>query len=240
MPTTRSRRNDEGADRERDGRRGRFASEGDEGRGWRREGKNALRGGRGGHGWQYEKAYETPRSRHRYEAAEGEEGGYGSQSRRVSSRRGFAAMDPKRQREIAAEGGRAPHRGPRGFAAMEENEQREIASEGGRAPRRGPRGFAAMDPAEQREIASEGGRAPHRGPRGFAAMDRAEQREIASRGGHASRGRYGRKDEEFEPSSSRRGGRHRGFAAVDRKNVVKSRRAAGNFAGTTRSGGKRR
>ncbi|HTV62988.1 MAG TPA: KGG domain-containing protein [Verrucomicrobiae bacterium] len=236
MRTTRSRRNDEGAARDRDGRGGRFASEEGEGRGWLRGGRRALRGGRG---W-YEKEYETPRSRRRYEAGEVK---YGTRSRRVSSRRGFAAMDPERQREIAAEGGRAPHRGPRGFAAMAEDEQREIASEGGRAPHRGPRGFAAMNPAEQREIASEGGRAPHRGPRGFAAMDRAQQREIASRGGHASRGRYGRKyegEKEFEPSSSRRGSHHRRFAAVDRKNAVKSRRAAGALAATTRSGGKRR
>lgn len=210
MRTTRSRRNDEGAARDRDGRGGRFASEEGEGRGWLRGGRRALRGGRG---W-YEKEYETPRSRRRYEAGEVK---YGTRSRRVSSRRGFAAMDPERQREIAAEGGRAPHRGPRGFAAMAEDEQREIASEGGRAP--------------------------HRGPRGFAAMDRAQQREIASRGGHASRSRYGRKyegEKEFEPSSSRRGSHHRRFAAVDRKNAVKSRRAAGALAATTRSGGKRR
>lgn len=176
----------------------------DEGRGWRRErswrevneespslGRRASSRVRGS---RYKEGYETPRSRRRYEA---EEDNYESRSHRRPSRRGFASMDPKRQREIASEGGRAPHRSPRGFAAMDEEEQRQIASEGGRAPRRGPRGFAAIAPDVQRKI--------------------------ASRGGHASRGRHERKYEVkkgYEPSSSRRGASRRGLPPGPRKNRV--------------------
>src|SRR5581483_7714936 len=94
----------------------------------------ASRGGRHSRGRSddYEEDYEQPRSRRQYE----EEENYQTveRGRSWTGRRGFAAMDPERQREIASEGGRAPHRGPRGFAAMDEDEQREIASEGGRAP----------------------------------------------------------------------------------------------------------
>lgn len=160
--------------------------------------------------------YDQPRSRRQRVYEEKQDYEMSGRGRSWTGRRGFAAMNPERQREIAAEGGRAPHRGPRGFAAMDENEQREIAAEGGRAPHRGPRGFAAMDQDEQREIASRGGRAPHRGPRGFAAMNENEQREIAARGGHASRGGWGGDYEEENYEASGRGRRsRRGFTAIN-------------------------
>ncbi len=50
----------------------------------------------------------------------------------------------------------------RGFASMDPAKQREIASKGGKAAAvsdTSHRGFASMDPAKQREIASKGGRA---------------------------------------------------------------------------------
>jgi len=125
----------------------------------------------------------APRSRRRYD--ESADNDYRPR-RKVRTRRGFAAMDPKQQRKIASLGGRSFHRAPRGFAAMGTEQRRRIASAGGRAFHRRPRGFAAMNAQEQREIAARGGRAPRRGPRGFAAMEPRQQRRIAARGGHAS------------------------------------------------------
>ncbi len=52
-----------------------------------------------------------------------------------SSKRGFASMDPAKQRKIAAAGGRASRTG--GFASMDPERQREIASMGGKASQRG-------------------------------------------------------------------------------------------------------
>ncbi len=56
----------------------------------------------------------------------------------------------------------------RGFASMDPDKQRRIASEGGKAAAKGDtsnRGFASMDPQKQREIASKGGQASHGGGR---------------------------------------------------------------------------
>ena len=75
--------------------------------------------------------------------------------------RGFAAMDPEKQHEIASKGGKAYHE-VRGFQAMDPEKQREIASKGGSAPHE-VRGFQAMDPEKQSEIASKGGKASHGG-----------------------------------------------------------------------------
>ncbi len=49
--------------------------------------------------------------------------------------RGFAAMDPKKQREIARKGGSAPHQ-VRGFQAMDPKLQQEIARKGGKSSRK--------------------------------------------------------------------------------------------------------
>jgi len=46
-----------------------------------------------------------------------------------TSKRGFAAMDPEKQREIASKGGRSSH--VKGFATMDPEKQREIARKGG-------------------------------------------------------------------------------------------------------------
>lgn len=77
--------------------------------------------------------------------------------------RGFAAMDPEKQRQIARKGGKAPHR-IRGFQALDDEQVREIASKGGSAPHE-QRGFQAMSSDQQRTIASQGGHASHGGGR---------------------------------------------------------------------------
>lgn len=47
--------------------------------------------------------------------------------------RGFASMDPQKQREIASKGGKAS---PKNFKNRPENELREIARKGGKASHR--------------------------------------------------------------------------------------------------------
>lgn len=61
------------------------------------------------------------------------------QEQKETSKRGFASMDPKQQREIASKGGKA------------------AAAHGDTSKR----GFASMDPELQRAIASKGGKAAH-------------------------------------------------------------------------------
>jgi len=88
------------------------------------------------------------------------------------SRRGFAAMDPEKQREIARKGGRASGGRPENLRGVD---RRAAGRKGGQAVvdkygpqhmaqigRKGGRssgGFANMDPERQREIAAKGGRA---------------------------------------------------------------------------------
>ena len=48
----------------------------------------------------------------------------------AKQKRGFAAMDPEKQREIASKGGRSSHAG---FAHMDPEKQREIARKGGQS-----------------------------------------------------------------------------------------------------------
>ena len=116
--------------------------------------------------------------------------GGGSQGQQGGGR-GFAGMDPERQREIAAEGGRAAHAsgnahefnsreareaGSHSHDGGQQSQQggsrgqqgggqggREQQSQGGgsQGQQGGGRGFAGMDPERQREIAAEGGRAAH-------------------------------------------------------------------------------
>ncbi|KKQ61144.1 MAG: hypothetical protein US81_C0009G0008 [Parcubacteria group bacterium GW2011_GWE2_38_18] len=54
-----------------------------------------------------------------------------------NKKRGFGAMDPERQREIARKGGEASHSG--GFASMDPERQREIARKGGASSHGGGR-----------------------------------------------------------------------------------------------------
>lgn len=74
--------------------------------------------------------------------------------------RGFASMDPERQREIAAEGGRAAHE--KGTAhEFDSEEAREAGSKGGKAAHE--KGTAhEFDSQEAREAGSKGGKASHR------------------------------------------------------------------------------
>ena len=96
-----------------------------------------------------------------------------------SSHRGFAAMDPERQREISSLGGRASHGGrgrdwddddrgyssrssgygPRSHASPSRYDNDDDDRDSGRSRR----GFAVMDPERRREISSLGGRASHGG-----------------------------------------------------------------------------
>jgi len=84
--------------------------------------------------------------------------------RRSDGRRGFAAMDPERRRELASRGGRASHGGGR-ERSWDDDRARGRSSQGSRYEdeQRGEsrRGFAAMDPRRQREISRMGGRASH-------------------------------------------------------------------------------
>ncbi len=59
----------------------------------------------------------------------------------ISSRRGFAAMDEEKQREIASKGGKSS---PARFDRIDEEKQREIATKGGlaSAERAGSQGMA--------------------------------------------------------------------------------------------------
>lgn len=59
-------------------------------------------------------------------------------SRKTSAGRGFAAMEPKRQREISSEGGRAAHRSGHAHQFTSE-EAREAGRKGGQASRSGVR-----------------------------------------------------------------------------------------------------
>ena len=80
----------------------------------------------------------------------------GNEGKRSSSR-GFASMDPQRQREIASEGGRAAHE--RGTAhEFTSEEAREAGRKGGqaRAENRSARQRAAANPT-QAEASSDSG-----------------------------------------------------------------------------------
>jgi general stress protein YciG len=88
------------------------------------------------------------------------------------STRGFASMDPERQRQIASQGGKAAH-------------EKGTAHE--------------FTPEEAREAGSKGGKAAHQ--KGTAhEFDSEEAREAGRKGGHASGGAAG--DEEDESGSS--------------------------------------
>lgn len=75
--------------------------------------------------------------------------------RATGSRRGFAAMDPQKQREIASKGGKAAHE--KGTAHEFTSEEARIAGrKGGEAVSRNREHMA--------EIGREGGMARHRAP----------------------------------------------------------------------------
>lgn len=67
-----------------------------------------------------------------------------NESRRAGSKRGFAAMDPERQRQIAREGGRAAHQ--QGTAHKWTSEEARIAGrKGGEASRNPNRNAGGND-----------------------------------------------------------------------------------------------
>ena len=137
--------------------------------------------------------------------------------------RGFAVMDPDKQKEIARKGGKAsggrneyenldPYQGDEALNALDnavdERDESNFAE---------PTGFQKMDPDRVREIARKGGKASSgsggsggplsyhadelegpKGSQGFASMDPQKQKEIARKGGKASRGPQRREDEDWE------------------------------------------
>jgi len=164
--------------------------------------------------------------------------------------RGFAGMDPERQREIARMGGRASYggrgreydedryegRGGRGFAGMDSERQREIASMGGRASYGGRGREYDEDRYQGRDYEDEQGSRRRSSGRGFASMDPERQREIASMGGRASHGGRGREYEEdrYESRGGDSGGRGRssarGFATWDEDELREVARRGGHAA----------
>lgn len=118
------------------------------------------------------------------------------------AKKGFAAMDPEKRRNVAAKGGKISRGGGRVSAAKpsvvkQDEEEAEI-------PGTRKRGFAAMDPEKRRIAAASGGKASHGGgrpplskkksggqaaapkKRGFAAMSPEQRKKVASLGGKAS------------------------------------------------------
>ncbi len=92
----------------------------------------------------------------------------GGQRARTGSRRGFAAMDPARQREIASKGGKAAH--AKGTAhEWSADEAREAGRKGGVA--------VSRDRAHMAAIGREGG-----GARGAARRRRLEQQGAGGNG----------------------------------------------------------
>ena len=81
-----------------------------------------------------------------------------------TSKRGFASMDPERQREIASEGGKAAHE--KGTAhEFTPEEAREAGSKGGKAAHE--KGTAhEFTPEEAREAGRKGGQASGGGHQG--------------------------------------------------------------------------
>lgn len=70
---------------------------------------------------------------------EGGQGGRGNKGGHEKSERGFAAMDPEKQREIASEGGKASHEKGTGHE-WDSKEAREAGKKGGEASRGGGQG----------------------------------------------------------------------------------------------------
>jgi uncharacterized protein len=70
---------------------------------------------------------------------EGGQGGRGNKGGQGKSERGFAAMDPDKQKEIASEGGKASHEKGTGHE-WDSKEAREAGKKGGEASRGGNQG----------------------------------------------------------------------------------------------------
>lgn len=79
------------------------------------------------------------------------------QQRTTSSTRGFASMDPEKQRAIAAQGGRAAHQSGNAHEFTSE-EARQAGSKGGRAAHKNGNAHE-FNSKEAREAGAKGGRA---------------------------------------------------------------------------------
>ena len=114
------------------------------------------------------------------QAAHGEQGQAGKEG--SGSLRGFASMDPQRQREIASQGGKAAHESGHAHEFTSE-EAREAGSKGGKAAHE--KGTAhEFTPEEAREAGRKGGKAAH--AKGTAhEFTPEEAREAGRKGGEA-------------------------------------------------------
>jgi general stress protein YciG len=116
-----------------------------------------------------------------------------------SSNRGFAGMDPARQREIASKGGKAAHESGNAHEFSRE-EAREAGRKGGEA--------VSQDRRHMSEIGAKGGEAVSQdrehmaeiGAKGGEAVsrDRKHMAEIGAKGGEARGGGNGRKNRSGE------------------------------------------
>ncbi|WP_221087997.1 KGG domain-containing protein [Deinococcus aquaedulcis] len=95
----------------------------------------------------------------------GNGGNGGNEGKRNGGGRGFAGMDPERQRAIAAEGGRAAHASGNAHEFTSE-EAREAGRKGGQASRGGQGGSGGEEGSGQRggtsEQHAEAGRQSHK------------------------------------------------------------------------------
>ena len=161
-----------------------------------------------------------------------------------SSGRGFAAMDPEQQREIASKGGRASHQSGNAHefdseGAAEAGRKGGLASHHRNAAfyheaaahhhRQAARHHESGDEEEGNRHAEEAHRHSTRAHghsqnsrRGFAGMDEDEQREVARKGGRSSNAgpqriaRRRRRGAEWQPGTRLRG-HGTGRAARNRK-----------------------
>jgi general stress protein YciG len=109
-----------------------------------------------------------------------DQGNQGGQQQTGKSTRGFASMDPERQRQIASQGGKAAH-------------QKGTAHE--------------FTPEEARQAGSKGGKAAHE--KGTAhEFDSQEAREAGRKGGLASGGNQGNQGGQGGSQSGEEGGSH--------------------------------
>ncbi len=102
------------------------------------------------------------------------------------SKRGFASMDPSRQREIASKGGRAAH--AKGTAHEWSSDEARVAGQkGGIAVSRDRAHMAAIG-REGGESRSRASRIAREQGRGGVSSDREMQRTVSREGGASDRG----------------------------------------------------
>jgi uncharacterized protein len=144
--------------------------------------------------------------------------GGSTRARGGRSNRGFASMDPNKQREIASKGGRAAH--AKGTAhEFNSEEARDAGRKGGQAVSRnrehmaaiGRRGGEARGHARRQQAAASGGGAGGRGPRG-GSQSQLTDREV-SIGGTVGTGQGAAASGTGGTSGTSLGGERRGGTA---------------------------